>query len=205
LLQQIEFVLDRSLQPTHLNGHQYIEMLPAVSAMLPELLTRYGIHSIRVAEEPLLFRSTVLKGFSPARWALARIKRSFARRFHGFIDGLGVNHADCFHGTAHAGEVDLDLVRLFLSNLCTYGYGAKRGRLAGRGAGDEGFRTIEICLHPALESAGSTDNVSLDTAWSDPLSAVRPHELRLLTGSELAENLEQRCIRLGRLSKLAAA
>jgi hypothetical protein len=61
--------------------------------------------------------------------------------------------------------------------------------------------SIEIGLHPALEASES----SSDPGWADPLASARPHELRLLTGPELTESLERSGIRLGRLSKLAAA
>ena len=32
-----KFVCDHGLRPTHLNGHQYIEMIPAVSAIVPDV------------------------------------------------------------------------------------------------------------------------------------------------------------------------
>jgi chitin disaccharide deacetylase len=182
LSRQIEFALDRGLQPTHLNGHQYIEMLPALSAIVPELLDRYGIRVVRVAEEPLLFKTTLLMGFSPPNWALANVKRFFARRFHALMDRLGIGHPQRFHGTAHAGHINLDLMRMYLQ-------------------AESKTNFVEIGLHPALEAS----ETSSDPGWADPLASARPLELRLLTGSELTESFEQGGIRLGRLSKLAAA
>jgi predicted glycoside hydrolase/deacetylase ChbG (UPF0249 family) len=200
LSRQIEFALERGLRPTHLNGHQYIEMLPAISAMLPELLDRHGIRVVRVAEEPHLFKTTLVASHSPPKWALANVKRFFARRFHALMDRIGIAHPQHFHGTAHAGHVDLNLMKMFCELPSPFG----------RGAGGEGQNVeqsgskninIEVGLHPALESA----KPSTDPAWNDPLAAARPLELDLLTGRELLEKLESDGIRLGRLSKLAAA
>jgi predicted glycoside hydrolase/deacetylase ChbG (UPF0249 family) len=180
LSRQIEFALERGLRPTHLNGHQYIEMLPAISAMMPELLDRHGIRVVRVAEEPHLFKTTLVASHSPPKWALANVKRFFARRFHALMDRIGIAHPQHFHGTAHAGHVDLNLMKIYLKHESN---------------------CIEVGLHPALESS----KTFTDPAWADPLAAARPLELQLLTGRELLEKLETDGIRLGRLSKLAAA
>jgi predicted glycoside hydrolase/deacetylase ChbG (UPF0249 family) len=212
LARQIEFVLDRGLQPTHVNGHQYIELLPAVSALLPELLESYQIRTVRVAEEPHLTRTTLFAGYSPQTWALAMIKRYYARRFHAIADRLGVNYPDHFHGTAHAGQITFEVMRRFLEFPSP----------SARGAGDEGWegiastitfsssaKLIEIGLHPAMPVSEITaeKNIShqaLADGWTDPLSAHRPQELQLLTSPELAEYFTQRRIRLGRLSQLSA-
>jgi predicted glycoside hydrolase/deacetylase ChbG (UPF0249 family) len=179
LSRQIEFALDHGVQPTHLNGHQYIEMLPAITSMLPELIERYRIGAIRVAEEPHLLRTTMLAGFAPHTWAMARVKHHFARRFHSLIDRRGVRHADCFHGTAHAGQINLRLVRQFASL-------AREGQV------------IEIGLHPAT-APDETSPGELAAGWRDPLARSRPDELRLLTSSALVDLLADHKIQLGRL------
>ena len=114
LARQIELVLDHGLRPTHVNGHQYIEMLPAVAAMLPELLERYAIRVVRVAAERSLFRTTVLRNLAVPQWLLAQVKRWHALRFGRCMDAVGIAHTDAFFGTAHAGRIDLRLMRVFL-------------------------------------------------------------------------------------------
>ncbi len=45
---QIQFLCDHGLRPTHLNGHQYVEMLPATAELVPELMERFGIKAVRL-------------------------------------------------------------------------------------------------------------------------------------------------------------
>ncbi len=69
---QVQLVRDHGLQPTHVNGHQYVEMLPWVAGVAIELVDRYEIGTIRVAWEPGLWRLTVLNG-QLWKWPLARV------------------------------------------------------------------------------------------------------------------------------------
>jgi chitin disaccharide deacetylase len=186
LARQVEFLLDHGVQPTHLNGHQYIELLPVVADFVPQLLCRYHIRVVRVAEERSLLRTALIRSHSPAAWILARLKQVFARRFHRRMEQLEVQYPAEFHGTAHAGKIDMPLIRLFLGDS-----NAPAG-------------PVEIGLHPALNTDTDEADDSAD-GWSDPLANDRPNELRLLTSGELAEFLEAHHYRLGRLSRLAAA
>jgi predicted glycoside hydrolase/deacetylase ChbG (UPF0249 family) len=179
LEQQVQVVCDHGLRPTHLNGHQYIEMLPAISKVLPSLFERFGINVVRVACERSLLRSTLLCG-RPWKWPLACVKRLFAGRFRARMDALGIPHPDVFFGTAHAGGIDLRLLRLFLAS-----------------AGDA--RLIEIGLHPG-EKPGKAPPEECANGWFDPLAHMRPNELRMLTSAELAAALEATPRRLGRLA-----
>ena len=185
LARQVEFLLDHDLQPTHLNGHQYIEMIPVVAEIILQFLSRYNIHVVRVAEEQLLLRSMLLRSLSPRAWLLARIKQIYAKRFHRRMEQLEISHPGRFHGTAHAGKINMPLIRLFLDDC-------------------QPTSPVEIVLHPATEAAADQiDNI--DDGWTDPLASLRPNELRLLTSSELADYLETHHYRLGRLAHLAAA
>ena len=184
LEEQVQLVCDHGLRPTHLNGHQYIEMLPAMCPMVAELLPRFGIRAVRVARERSLWQSTVLQGRF-GRWPMAAVKRLFAGRFLARIDAMGIAHPDAFFGTAHAGGVDLRLLGRFLAN-------AQQDRL------------VEVALHPgeALEGVSAEDRAS---GWHDPLDRLRPDELRMLVSTELAEYLESAGWRLGRLSHIENA
>ena len=182
LEQQIQFVCDHGQRPTHLNGHQYIEMMPVVAAMLPELARRFGIGAVRVACEPKLFRTTVMHRLQVLRWPLARVKRHFAEQFRSMIDAQGLGHPDAFFGTAHAGGIDLPLLERFV--IC-----------------GEGHRRIEIGLHPgeaALECGDKSSRSQLD-GWHDPLAAHRPRELAMLVSSELPTCVGRLGWRLGRI------
>ncbi len=178
LAAQVQVVCDHGLRPTHLNGHQYIEMLPAVSEVVPELLRRFGIGVVRVAWEPGLRRSTVLRG-QFMRWPLAAVKRLFARRFRARMDVFGVMHPAAFFGTAHAGRIDLRLLGRFLDS----------GRV---------HRLVEVALHPGEASEGAAPE-DRTAGWHDPLAGWRPAELRMLVSAELPGYLESAGWRLGRL------
>jgi chitin disaccharide deacetylase len=178
--QQVQMVCDHGLQPTHLNGHQYIEMIPAVAGLVGELLDRFGIKVVRVAREPSLVRSTVLRGCF-WKWPLACVKQAFAERFRTRMDALGIAHPDAFFGTAHAGGVDLRLLRRFLAS-------AREERL------------VEVGLHPGETSEGELPEDRAD-GWRDPLAGLRPDELRMLISAELPALLESAGWRLGRLAK----
>jgi predicted glycoside hydrolase/deacetylase ChbG (UPF0249 family) len=193
LARQVEFLIDYGVQPTHLNGHQYIEMIPMVAEFVPQLLCRYNIRVVRVAEENLLARSTLVRKLWPRKWLLAQIKRMFAKRFHRRMQEIDARFPGRFYGTAHAGKIDMPLVRLFLDDR-------------------ELPATVEIGLHPgstcpidagivAETRPGTVD----DDGWDDPLAASRPNELRLLMSAELPAYLESHNYRLGRLADLAAA
>ncbi len=179
---QIQVVVEHGLRPTHVNGHQYIEMLPGVSRIVLDLLDRYEIKTVRVAREPAIWRSTVLRG-QFFKWPLAVVKRRYARRFRATVDALGIAHPDVFFGTAHAGDVDLRLVQVFLAV-------AARPELR-RPEPDKPF-LVEIALHPGEASSDV----------HDPLAARRPKELEMLVSEALVEHLESAGWRLGRLSKV---
>jgi predicted glycoside hydrolase/deacetylase ChbG (UPF0249 family) len=185
LCRQIEMPLDCGLRPTHLNGHHYVELVPAVADVVAGLLQRFRIEVVRVAAERSLFRSTLLAGFPAKSWLLACAKRLYAARFSRRMGRLAVFHPDGFFGTAHAGRLDMRLMRLFLG---------RRGR----------FRLVEIGMHPA-EPRGPTPAAERDDGWDDPLRGFRPRELKMLLSSELIEHLQWRRLRLGRLGELAAA
>jgi chitin disaccharide deacetylase len=176
---QIEVVCDHGLRPTHLNGHQYVEMLPIAAGIVPELMERFAIKAVRVALEPGLFRNTVLHRFGVARWPLACVKHSFAAKFRKVVDARGITHPDAFHGTVHAGGVDLPLLRRFLDSSRKY-------------------CLVEIGLHPA-EAADSISPKDEADGWHDPLADLRPCELQMLISGELPRLLKSSGWQLGRL------
>lgn len=178
---QIDRVLDLGIRPTHLNGHQYVEMIPEITAMIPELAARYSIPTVRVAKETHLFRTVCCQG-RIASFAIGLIKRHYAKRFEKLVTRAGLRTASQFFGTSHAGIVDTATLRLFLryaqSSKCT-----------------------EIGLHPGETVIGP---VSTSDPWYDPLATTRPHELARLCDAATGDMISRHNLRLGRLSELSA-
>lgn len=183
LAAQIEFLLDRKVHPTHLNGHQYIELLPGLRDLIRELLVRYRIQGLRVARESGLARNTLFAGY-PANWCLAHVKRFYAGRLWKYAHRWNVDIARTYFGTSHAGRIDLSLVRRFL--IC----GHRNGPL-------------EIGLHPATSATSRA--LDITAGWHDPLAALRPKELELLTSAGLIELLRRYGMSLGRVTRSVAA
>jgi len=183
LVSQIESVRARGLLMTHLNGHQYVEMLPVVSEIFPELLKQFSIPIVRVARERGLAATTLWHSFRPAQWGLAQVKRAFAASFRRRMNRAAAKHPRDYFGTAHAGTIDLKVMEQFLAM-------ARSG-------------VTEIGMHPGIEYAGGA--VSVGEGWDDPLSTLRTNELRLLCSTELVERLARETIGLGRLTDLTAA
>jgi predicted glycoside hydrolase/deacetylase ChbG (UPF0249 family) len=191
---QLGFLLDHAQRPTHVNGHQYVELLPGLRPVIRELIDRHQIPALRLAREPGLLSSTLLYDFRPSNWCLAHVKRFYADRFEKEARAWGVTLPHVFFGTSHAGRINLELVRRYLQS-----------------AG--GCRLIEIGVHPATDShkepaapagqhpkSDSSLDVGGESGWSDPLAALRPQELGMLTSPLLAELVQEFGLTLGRLA-----
>jgi len=184
LAAQVEFLRDHGHRPTHLNGHQYIELLPGVRPAVRELLERHQIPALRLARERGLLQSTVLHEFRPANWCVARVKRYYADRLASAANGWDVALPHVYFGTSHAGRINLEIMRGFLHS-------------AGR------CPLIEVGVHPATDAGrefGVLGEQPDPDCWHDPLAHLRPQELGLLTSPLLVELLQQFGLSLGRLS-----
>ena len=78
---QVQFLLDRGHQPTHLNGHQYIEMLPVVGPTVESLLKKFHIPVVRVAWERSWRESFSLAGHQHDPMADRGIEKVLCRPF----------------------------------------------------------------------------------------------------------------------------
>ncbi|HWC91174.1 MAG TPA: ChbG/HpnK family deacetylase, partial [Pirellulales bacterium] len=168
--------------PTHLNGHQYIELLPAVAAQLHGLLERFAIPVVRVAAERGLWASTRIADLGLGTRALAAVKHWYAGRFGRRMRAAGLSFPDRFFGTAHAGCIDQAVLGSFLQTAAN-------------------CHVAEIAWHPGRRPADHPCHVA---GWADPLARRRPAELALLTSPLLADTLAAAGFGLGRLSTLTA-
>ncbi len=179
---QVQFMLDQGHRPTHLNGHQYIEMLPVVGRIVESLLEKFRIPVIRVAWELSWWQSFTWPGISTSQWLIGGLKKAFASRFRRQMLGKKVFFADAFFGTMTAGTTTLQTIRAFLAAM-------------------RDFRLAEIGLHP---SANPDAAVEAADGWHDPLARLRPQELEMVVSTELEELLAAAGCRLGRLGRTDA-
>lgn len=177
---QVTWLFDRGVTPTHFNGHQYVEMMPVVSEIIAELAGEYRVRYVRAAIEPRHWRTSLQPGFRLANGCLSHVKQHYAHRWAAMLDRFGINHADAFFGSSHAGCITLAIMRRF----------ARQARK---------HSLVEIAFHPGQSSREKTLRHDVD-GWHDPLSAARANELALLCSSELAELLATSSFQLGRMS-----
>ncbi|MBI5759965.1 MAG: ChbG/HpnK family deacetylase [Planctomycetales bacterium] len=182
LAAQVAVLVDHDLPPTHLNGHQYVELLPGLAEIVLRLCEKFAIPTVRVAREERLVQTTLLRGGQVTNWLLAHVKRHFASGFHDRMRSVALPHADAFFGTSHAGRIDFPTLKIFLAE-------------------PNAGKFVEIGLHPGTISS-AIDSRAAVSGWGDPLADVRPNELNLLTSDALIQFLESHGWRLGRLSSL---
>jgi hopanoid biosynthesis associated protein HpnK len=172
---QIRRVRDAGVQPTHLDGHKHVHMLPGLFELALRLAKRHGIGAIRISHETSRLRtalsagkelrpSAVLKQGVQARGLqlLARDARKQAVR-------AGISAADYFCGIAQTGELTKEGVACLLRSL------------------PEG--TTELMCHP-----GYVDEALQKTATR--LQRSRQKELKILTDTEIRNLVASQGIRL---------
>ncbi|MEN6558384.1 MAG: ChbG/HpnK family deacetylase [Thermoguttaceae bacterium] len=179
LKRQIERVADHGVQPTHFNGHQYVELFPAVAPIVLDLLAEFHIPSVRVARERSAWRTLLLRG-NAIGWFWTHVQQSFARRFQKSVASANLIYAEAFFGASAAGRIDPPRLRQFLA-----------------AAGHTPL--VEIALHPG-QSPTEADDASQSDGWRDPLARLRPVDVQTVTSPDLVDDVESAGRRLGRLS-----
>jgi len=171
---QIQKIRDAGIEPTHLDGHKHVHMLPGFFEVALRLAKRHGIGAIRVSLEASSLRAAlsgpkqksavVLKQGVQARGLklLARDAREQAER-------AGISTADYFCGIAQTGELTREGLMAFLKSL------------------PDG--TTELMCHP-----GYADAALRKTATR--LQNSRETELQILTDTEIRNLVASHGIRL---------
>jgi predicted glycoside hydrolase/deacetylase ChbG (UPF0249 family) len=185
LAAQWGWMVAEGVTPTHVNGHQYVELLPVVAELLPALCERFGTRVARCAREPGLAETLRARRKGYGDWLLGRVKRHYADRFQPLSKRAGLATPEVFFGTSHAGEVDAAVFEAFLNV-------ARR----------ETATTIEVGLHPG-DAPHPVPESELADGWFDPLAPLRPAELAFLHSADLVRLVDQAGLRLGRLTRLA--
>jgi hopanoid biosynthesis associated protein HpnK len=171
---QISKVRDAGIEPTHLDGHKHVHMLPGLFEIALRLAKRHGIGAIRVSHEASSLRSALSTGHSRAGVVLkqgvqARGLKLLARDARKQAERAGVSTADYFCGIAQTGVLTKEGMARLLRSL------------------PEG--TTELMCHP-----GYADEALRKTATR--LQGSRQKEVEILTDTEIRNLVASQGIRL---------
>ena len=171
---QITKVRAAGVDPTHLDGHKHVHMLPGLFPIALRLAKRHGIGSIRVSHEASNLRAALSAGDLHATVVLkqgvqARGLKLLARDAREQAERAGISAADYFCGIAQTGELTKQGVMRLLRSL------------------PEG--TTELMCHP-----GYADDALRKTATR--LQGSREKEVQILTDKEIRNLVASQGIRL---------
>jgi predicted glycoside hydrolase/deacetylase ChbG (UPF0249 family) len=172
---QIQKVRGAGIEPTHLDGHKHVHMLPGLFEVALRLAKRHGVGAIRVSLEESSLRSALSSGGKQRGGVVmkqgvqARGLKLLAREAREEAGRAGIATADYFCGIAQTGELTREGVEQFLKSL------------------PEG--TTELMCHP-----GYVDDALQKTATR--LQDSRGTELQILTDTGIRNLVASQGIRL---------
>jgi hopanoid biosynthesis associated protein HpnK len=120
---QIQKVRDRGIEPTHLDGHKHVHMLPGMFEVALKLAKRHGIGAIRVALEASSLRAALASGAKQHAGVVmkqgveARGLKLLARDARELAERAGIATSDYFCGIAQTGELTRDGLEELLNSL----------------------------------------------------------------------------------------
>jgi chitin disaccharide deacetylase len=172
---QIQRVREAGIQPTHIDGHKHVHMLPGLLEIALRLAKRHGIGAIRVSLEESSLRAALASGAKHRAGVVmkqgvqARGLKLLARDARKQAERAGIATADYFCGIAQTGQLTREGVVQLLKSL------------------PEG--TTELMCHPgyvdeALEKTGTR------------LRESRQAEMEILTDTGIRKLVASQGIRL---------
>ena len=179
---QIEKVRAAGVQPTHLDGHKHVQMLPGLFRVALRLAKKHGIEAVRVSHEASTLRAALTGGSESTSVVLkqgvqARGLKLLARDARKIAERSGIATSDYFCGIAQTGVLTKKGVLQLLASL------------------PEG--TTELMCHP-----GYADGDLKSSATR--LQASRQTELEILTDNEVRKNIAALGIRLINYEEIGA-
>jgi chitin disaccharide deacetylase len=172
---QVQQVRDAGIQPSHLDGHKHVHMLPGLFEVALRVAKKHKIRAIRVANEESTLRAALASGEGQRKGTVlkqgvqARGLKLLARDARKMAERAGISTADYFCGIAQTGVLTRDGLQELLEIL------------------PEG--TTELMCHP-----GYADEELRKTRTR--LQESRVAELRILTDEGIRKVVATRGIRL---------
>jgi predicted glycoside hydrolase/deacetylase ChbG (UPF0249 family) len=172
---QIQKVVNAGIQPTHLDGHKHVHMLPGMFEIVLRLAKRNNIAAVRISHEGSSLRAALSSGEKQniplvmKQGVQARVLKLLARDARALAEAAGIASTDYFCGIAQTGELTIEGMKCLLQNL------------------PEG--TTEIMCHP-----GFMDKELEESATR--LRDSRELEVQILTSPDLRNLVASQGIRL---------
>lgn len=179
---QIRKVQAAGLEPTHLDGHKHVHMLPGLFPVALRLAKRHGIGSVRIALEESSLRAALASGEGQdtsvvlRQGVQARGLKLLAHDAREQTERAGIAAADYFCGIAQTGELTLAGVEKLLHAL------------------PEG--TTELMCHPGYKDERLQNSPTR-------LQSSREKELRILTDTSIRNCVASLGIRLINYAEIA--
>ena len=120
---QIQKVRDAGVEPTHLDGHKHVHMLPGLFELALRLAKKHGIAAIRISHEESMLRTALSAGAKQKgsvvlkQGVQARGLKLLARDAREQAERMGIAAADYFCGIAQTGELTREGVLRLLEIL----------------------------------------------------------------------------------------
>ena len=172
---QIQKVRDSGIEPTHLDGHKHVQMLPGLFEIALRLAKRHGIRAVRVSHEESSLRAALSAGVKQKGTVVmkqgvqARGLKLLAPDAREQAERAGIATADYFCGIAQTGELTREGVLRLMEIL------------------PEG--TTELMCHPGYADAELANSATR-------LQASRQAELEILTDTGIRNLVASQGIRL---------
>jgi predicted glycoside hydrolase/deacetylase ChbG (UPF0249 family) len=120
---QIQKIRDAGIEPTHLDGHKHVHMLPGLFEIALRLAKKHGIGAIRISHEESKLRTLLSAGKQRQRrivlkqGAQARGLKLLGRDARKLAERAGLTATDHFCGIAQTGVLMREGVLRLLENL----------------------------------------------------------------------------------------
>jgi len=172
---QIQKVRDAGVEPTHLDGHRHVQMLPGLFEIALRLAKRHGIAAVRISHEESSLRAALSAGAKQKGTVVmkqgvqARGLKLLAPDAREQAERAGIAATDYFCGIAQTGELTREGVLRLLEVL------------------PEG--ATELMCHPGYVDAELAKSATR-------LQASRQAEVEILTDTEIRNLVASQGIRL---------
>lgn len=154
ILAQIDKVLAAGIEPTHIDSHQHLHMLPGIFDVVVNEALNSGVPAIRI---PLERGGPGPGGLSMRiiqTWVLSRISRTRLQQ----VQNAGLHSADWFWGLGVSGQMNEANLLDTLGRLCP--------------------GVNEVMCHPGIGDAATRERYQWGYSWDDELAALTSDAVR---------------------------